>query len=43
MVYRFGGAEFLDPERAYETVIAFFEELFDRHGIRPALENDVKA
>ena len=32
-VYRFGGGEFMTPERAYKTIVAFFEELFDRHGI----------
>ncbi|MBD2095853.1 hypothetical protein H6F90_11905 [Trichocoleus sp. FACHB-591] len=38
-VYRFGGAEFVNPESANETIAAFFEDLFTRHGIRPDLEN----
>ncbi len=37
-VYRFGGAEFVVPERASETVVTFFEELFIRHGISPGLK-----
>jgi very-short-patch-repair endonuclease len=37
-VYRFGGAEFVVPERASETLVTFFEELFIRHGISPGLK-----
>jgi very-short-patch-repair endonuclease len=37
-VYRFGGAEFVDRESASKTVIAFFEELFARHEVRPELK-----
>ena len=33
-VYRFGGAEFTNPERASQTLAAFFEGLFERHGIQ---------
>ncbi len=36
-VYRFGGAEFLNLEHAYEAIIAFFENLFARYDIRPKL------
>jgi very-short-patch-repair endonuclease len=33
-VYRFGGAEFVVPERASQTIVDFFEELFTRHGVQ---------
>jgi very-short-patch-repair endonuclease len=34
-VYRFGGAEFTNTNRAAKTIVSFFEELFERHDIRP--------
>jgi very-short-patch-repair endonuclease len=34
-VYRFGGAEFVNPEQASSVIVKFFNELFDRHGIQP--------
>ncbi|MBN2551090.1 MAG: hypothetical protein JXB15_18150 [Anaerolineales bacterium] len=32
-VYRFGGAEFINPEQANQTIVTFFNSLFDRYGI----------
>jgi very-short-patch-repair endonuclease len=33
-IYRFGGAEFVDAERASQTITSFFQELFHRHSIK---------
>jgi very-short-patch-repair endonuclease len=41
-VYRFGGAEFVVPERANQTVITFFKELFARHGIQPGSKEGMR-
>jgi hypothetical protein len=41
-VYRFGGAEFVVPERANQAIIMFFEELFARHGIQPESRDGMK-
>jgi very-short-patch-repair endonuclease len=41
-VYRFGGAEFVVPERAIKSISTFFEELFARHGIQPASKDGMQ-
>jgi hypothetical protein len=33
-VYRFGGAELSDPDKANALLVEFFDALFERHGIR---------
>ena len=41
-MYRFGGAEFVFPERANQTITTFFEELFARHGVQPESKDGMK-